>query len=303
MTRLAVLADIHGNLPALEAVIADMQGEDVDQVVVAGDLINGGPFSRQVLERVFDLGWVAIRGNHEHYLLEHASRVNGAGTGRKQLCCTTLLQEQLGQAWIDRIAVMPDELGLRFADAPPLRVVHGAPGDPFRSVTRLSDDEEARATLDGVREGCVVSGHCHIPFLRRLADWTIINPGPVGTPMDGIPDACYALLEGNEAGWQVEHRRVPVDLAPLYAEFERQGFVERCGVEGYLIIEQFRQARTLFSPFRRWMQARHPGEPETMARAREFLASGQLWHFISPPYQVNRHLLQAPSHEHAALVE
>ena len=292
MTRLAVLADIHGNLPALEAVIADMAHETIDQVIVAGDLINGGPFSREVLETVFDRGWPAIRGNHEMYLLEHGRPACGAGARRTLFCSVALLQEQLGERWCARIAVMPDELTLRFADAPPLRVLHGSPGNPFRSVTRLTSDAEVSEMLADVRERCVVSGHYHIPFLRQLEDMQIVNPGPVGTPMDGHRDACYALLEGDERGWRVEHRRVAVDYTALFTEFERQEFVQRCGVEGFLIVEQFRQARTLFSPFRRWLAAVRPGEEATLALAREFLAGGQLWHYISPRHQVNRHLLE-----------
>ena len=194
---------------------------------------------------------------------------------------------------------MPDELTLRFADAPPLRVLHGSPGNPFRAVTRLTSDAEVVGMLAGVTERCVVSGHYHIPFLRQLDDLQVINPGPVGTPMDGRRDACYALLDGDETGWRVEHRRVAVDYSALYEEFERQDFVKRCGVEGFLIVEQFRQSRTLFSPFRRWLAALHPGQEATMALAREFLASGELWHFMSPRYQVNRHLLEVPPSDRA----
>ena len=129
----------------------------------------------------------------------------------------TLLHEQLSNEWLQPIAVMPDELTLRFADAPPLR-----------------------ALLGGVAERSVVSGHYHLPFERQLADWQIINPGAVGAPMDGLRAASYALLEGDESGWHVEHRRVPVDFTPVFAEFERLDFVGRCGVTGLLIVEQFR---------------------------------------------------------------
>ena len=71
MTRLAVLADIHGNLPALQAVIDDMAQFAVDQVVVAGDSINWGPFSREVLEVIRERRWPVIRGNNELYLLDY----------------------------------------------------------------------------------------------------------------------------------------------------------------------------------------------------------------------------------------
>lgn len=290
MTRLAVLADIHGNQPALEAVMADMADEQLDQVIVAGDLINGGPFSLQVLETIFARGWVAIRGNHEHYLLEQGTAQQPAS--RRDWRALRLLQEQLGSDWRARIAVLPDELTLRFADAPPLRVLHGAPGDPFHALTRLSSAAEARALLAGVTERSVVCGHYHLSFERQLADWQVINPGTVGAPMDGLRDASYAILDGDAAGWRVEHRRVPVDFAPLFAEFERQDFVGRCGVEGLLLVEQFRLARPLFSPFRRWLAARHPGADATLALAQKFFASGQLWYYLRPEYRFNRHLLE-----------
>src|SRR5690242_4951955 len=71
MTRLAILSDIHGNLPALEAVIQDLDQFQVDHVIVAGDVINWGPFSAQVVERVVREGWAVIRGNNEFYLLDY----------------------------------------------------------------------------------------------------------------------------------------------------------------------------------------------------------------------------------------
>ncbi len=71
MTRLAILSDIHGNLPALEAVMADMAQFVVDHVIVAGDSINWGPFSREVVETVLLNNWAAVRGNNELYLLDY----------------------------------------------------------------------------------------------------------------------------------------------------------------------------------------------------------------------------------------
>lgn len=73
MTRLATLADIHGNLLALEVVLADLAQSEIDQVIVAGDVINWGPFSAPVMARVAAAGWARIRGNNEDYLLDYAT--------------------------------------------------------------------------------------------------------------------------------------------------------------------------------------------------------------------------------------
>ena len=96
MTRLAVLADIHGNLPALQAVIDDMKQFDVDHVVVAGDSVNWGPFSREVLELVFQRRWALIRGNNAFYALDY-------GTVRapdfwSSFSLPPILREQLGES-------------------------------------------------------------------------------------------------------------------------------------------------------------------------------------------------------------
>lgn len=292
MTRLAILADIHGNLPALEAVIADMQGEEFDQVVVAGDLINGGPFSRQVLERVFDLGWVAIRGNHEMLFLEHWAEGPGKKANRDSRWVLEMTAGQLGDHWRAQVAAMPDELTLRFADAPPLRILHGSAGNPFRTINRHTDEAEACTLLSGVREKSVVTAHCHLHFERRLVGRQVLNPGSVGAPLDGRQDASYALLEGDEAGWRGDFRRVAVDLAPLFAEFESLQFAQRCGPAGILVVEQFRLARPLMSTFRRWHSERYPETEETIELAREFVAGGQYWNHLPPEYQLNRHLLE-----------
>ncbi len=290
MTRLALLADIHGNLPALEAVIADMEGEDLDQVIVAGDLINGGPFSKEAMETVFEHGWPVIRGNHEMRFLEHLAADRGKNRNHDAECMLELTAEQLGNAWQAQIAVMPDELTLRFADAPPLRILHGSAGNPFRTINRRTDESEARSLLAGVTEASVVTAHCHLHFERHLAGWQVINPGSVGAPLDGRQDASYALLEGDESGWHTEFRRVPVDLAPLFAEFERQEFEARCGVGGFLLVEQFRLARPLVSTYRCWKKEHYSGAAETTELAREFLVSGQLWDCLPPEYQLNPHV-------------
>src|ERR1700720_3129900 len=100
MTRLAILADIHGNLPALEAVIADLARFAVDQVVVAGDVINWGPFSAQVTARIVEAGWAVIRGNNEFYLLDYQTpRAPAAWNDREQWPLLPWLRQQLAGRW------------------------------------------------------------------------------------------------------------------------------------------------------------------------------------------------------------
>ncbi len=284
MTRLAILSDIHGNLPALEAVIADLEPFQPDHVVVAGDLINAGPFSPQVMQRVQDLGWAAIRGNHEYYLLEYPAR-------RREWVTLPYLYEQLAGRWYNTIAALPDELTLRYPDGPPIRVIHGLPGNPWDALHRLSTPEDVDTLLAGVEESTVICGHYHLSFEKRVNGWQVLNPGSLGVPMDGSQDANYLILDSTGEGWQPTFRRVPVDYAPLFEEFERQRFVENCGFIGYLIVQQFVHARTVINAFYLWRAEHCPDEPESIALVDEFLDSGQMWRYTTAPYRYNRHLI------------
>src|SRR5690606_7546816 len=112
----------------------------------------------------------------------------------------------------------------------------------------------------------------------------------VGLPMDGLSDASYLILDSTGEGWQPTFRRVPVDLEPLYAEFERQGYVEKCGVIGYLIVQQFKTARTVIVAYEHGRKKTHPGVESSIELVDEFLASGKLWANLPAAYQYNGHL-------------
>ena len=286
MTRIALLADIHGNLPALEAVLARIETQAVDQVVIAGDLINWGPFSIEVLQRVSGHGWAIIRGNNEYYLLEHGTPRMPAYWRDYELL--PWLNGPLQGHWRRTIACWPDQLSLRFADAPPLRVVHGAPGDPWCSLHPLLSEAEVAARLEGVAETTVVAAHSHLPLDRRAGRWQLINPGTVGVPLGGEPGfAHYALLDGSEAGWHVRQQCVAYDPAPLFAEFARQRFVENYGVSAQLVVEEFRTAYMQLHPFNRWRIACCPDAPLNAATLARFRAA-DIWHYTPPEYHSGR---------------
>ena len=275
MIRLALLSDIHGNLPALEAVIADLETQEVDHVVVAGDLISVGPDSVAVLEQVRSLGWTAIRGNHEFYLLNH-------GTPREpdhweaEYAMPRWLAATIPTAWRRWLAVLPDALTLHYPDAPPLAVVHGYPADPWHGITPVTPDDEAAEGLVPLTESDVVVGHTHLGFDRLICGperaWHVVNPGSVGLPLDADPRAAYAILEGTAGGWNATLRRVDYDRERLWQRFAEIHYVDQCGATGAVFIEEIRQARMMLIPFIEWRRAHYPGHRETLAMAEEFLA-------------------------------
>ena len=284
MTRLAVLADIHGNLPALQAVIDDMNQFDVDHVVVAGDSVNWGPFSREVLELGFQRRWALIRGNNAFYALDY-------GTVRapdywSSFSLPQVLRHQLGESWLNAISCLPDTLSLRFVDAPPLRVFHGVPDNPWQAIFPCSTLDEVADWLGSVNEGTVICAHSHIPMERHINRWHIFNPGSVGVPLDGDFSASYMILDGHTKGWELAaYRRVPFDYDPLYREFDRQNFVLRGGVTASLVVEEFRTASLQVHPYIHW-KLRHFGDrPDNRDLLREFLELEDVGEYMPAPYR------------------
>lgn len=284
MTRLAVLSDIHGNLPALEAVMNDMAIYNVDHVVVAGDSINWGLFSRQVMEIITAQNWATIRGNNEFYLLDY--NTPRAPKHWSSFTLPPLIHKQLGELWLNKIACLPDSLSLRFRDAPPLRVVHGIPDNPWQAISPQTPIEDIRLWLKDVPETTIIGAHSHIAMERYVDRWQIFNPGSVGVPLDGDFTASYMILEGHSDGWVLqEHRRIPFDYAPLFAEFERQRFIEQCGVTEWLVVEEFRTARLQVYPFAMWSQSNYPDQSPTDAMRDEFLQLEDVSDYIPADYR------------------
>lgn len=284
MTRLAVLADIHGNLPALEAVIKDMAQFEVDHAVVAGDSVNCGPFSREVLEVVSQRNWAVIRGNNAFYALDH-------GTARQPAHWSTftlppVLREQLGANWIQAIASMPDTLSLRFPDAAPLRVFHGLPNNPWVAITPRSTVSEVQSWLDATPEETIICAHSHIAMERHIGRWHIFNPGSVGIPLDGERSASYLVIEGDHQGWAlIAHRRVSFERASLFDTFDKQRFVQRCGVTAMLLKQEFQTARMRLWPFIQWKKRHCPDQPDSLALLDQFMRLDDLRQYMPPEYR------------------
>jgi predicted phosphodiesterase len=284
MTRLAVLADIHGNLPALEAVIDDMKSYAPDHVVVAGDIVNWGPFSAEVTEIVTTQRWTLIRGNNAFYLMD-------AAPPRKPetwVSYTMLgwLKRQLTD-WQYIIAGWPDDVVIRVPDAPDIHMFHGLPGNPWQGICSAPyhTDEQVRELLADAKAHTVICGHTHFALNRHVDNLHIINPGSVGVPLDGKPGASYMILDGDWDGWRVSvHRRVPFDLSPVFERFEDMGFVEECGPTALLVLEEFRQYGALMGGFAHWHQDHYPGQPQTFDHAREY-AAGDPRPYLPEPYR------------------
>ena len=287
LTKLAILSDIHGNLPALQAVMADLRKFDVNHVIVAGDVINFGPFSNQTARIVIENNWPVIRGNNEFFLVDYGTpRAPAEWSDPLQFAPIAWLNRQFDLELKKKIATWPDALNLRFSDAPPVHVFHGTPHDPWDSIYWTLTDEEIENLLSGVEASFVVCGHTHLPMDRQTGKWRVFNPGSVGVPLDGIFSASYMILDGNAEGWKPTFRRIPFDYEAVFREFEASGYNQDAGPIGRLTVEMYRRARPMLG-FLRWHEKHRPGSPLTFELVEEFLAHANWWEFAHSAYLIN----------------
>ncbi len=212
--HIAVLSDLHGNLEALNAILADMAAQGpFDQIVVAGDLAWSGPWPAEVVDRVVALGAAVIQGNTDAFFAHAAEDVPpGKDEGR----FAAQLAWQLAQLGAERAAWLAGlPFSHRIAPAPghDLLVVHANPTDLERPITpnfTAADLDELLLGQDGAEPDweALAFGHVHVPFVRRWRDRLLVNVASAGLPMDGDQRAAYAIFTWDGMRWRVEHRRV-----------------------------------------------------------------------------------------------
>jgi putative phosphoesterase len=202
--RLLVIADIHGNWPALQAI-----HEEADAVLCLGDIVSYGPFPRECVAWVRERAGYVVRGNHDTAL---ASRVDPKAAGFKQELARATLEQHRGllsRADVTWLKGLPSELRFRF-DEYSFYAVHASPRDHLFSyrLTPDLDDGAFKKEVEGVRADIMLLGHTHLPMIRGAWTKVVLNPGSVGQPLDGDPRASYAVIQNGMA----EIRRVEYDI-------------------------------------------------------------------------------------------
>ena len=179
--RVAALYDIHGNLPALEAVLAEVEREGVDAIVVGGDIAAGPPQPREVVELLRSLpNAQCIRGNADRLFADEYTGDDGLAW----------LLERLDDEQAKWLAGLPFSVVLDDT-----LYVHSNPKDDTTMVTELTTDEKLAGLLEGVEQRRVVAGHTHMQLERRVGETLFVNAGSVGWPYEGTPGSYWAILD------------------------------------------------------------------------------------------------------------
>jgi len=215
--RVAVLNDIHGNLPALDAVLAEVDTAGVDAIVVGGDLV-WGPMPGETLDRLVALGDRArfVMGNADRDVVEAFD----GGAPEHQLV-SAYCAGRISRAHRDFLAGLPPPVVLDVDGLGRSLFCHGSPRSDTERITTATPDARLRRILDGVGESLVVCGHTHRQFDRRIDGWRVVNAGAVGLPYEGRAGAFWALL-----GPEVELRCTDYDVGVALDAFRAGGMPE-----------------------------------------------------------------------------
>ncbi|CAG7650600.1 metallophosphoesterase family protein [Paenibacillus allorhizosphaerae] len=233
MDNIAIISDIHGNIPALEAVASDIRNRGIRRIICLGDLVGKGPQPAEAVERIRELCEMTVLGNWD------------LGIGRPQVLEAGKWQlQQLSASRLNYLAQLPFCAELTMSGRR-IRLVHASAKSVYHRVHREANKEEQLAMfanteltgdfdgISGLAPDVVGYGDIHVPFVHTLESkerqgLMLFNTGSVGAPYDGLAQASYAILEGiaNEtrpAPFSVRLVRVPYDVERVIAIAERAG--------------------------------------------------------------------------------
>jgi putative phosphoesterase len=204
--RVAAISDIHGNLPALEAVLAEIDAEGVDEIVVAGDTAHG-PWPAEVVDLLVERGARCVRGNADRETIERSDRYGPLAAWSA---------DRLGESRLSVLRAWPLTVELSVDGLGSVLVCHSTPESEDPIYTRITPDTEVAELFASVDADVVVCGHTHMQYDRTLASGLrVVNAGSVGMPYEGAAGAYWALL-----GPEVEFRRTPYDVEGTVAAIE-----------------------------------------------------------------------------------
>lgn len=257
--KFALLSDIHGNLPALQAVAADIAAWQPDVTVVCGDVVNRGPCPAGCWAFIQGQpGWQVILGNHEEYVLAYTR----PGSAVVQPSFWTY-QQLNGQ--VAALAALPERLTFAAPDGSEMDVFHASARGTQDGIYETAPAGEIRQQI-GRAPALVAVGHTHLPFIRQVEETLVVNCGSAGAPCDDDRRASYAQIEWRAGQWRAKIARVAYDLAQTDRDFQQSGFLA-LGPMADLIYHEWRVAHQVVIPWLRQEKPRVLAGEVTMAES------------------------------------
>lgn len=256
--KVAVLSDIHGNMPALQAVMAHVDAWSPDMVIVGGDIVNRGPLSGACLEvllrRRDSLGWHLLRGNHEDFVLDCSDpNKPHAGPGYEM---TRFAHFALGQVYanVDELRLLPDVFERAGPNGDLLRIVHASMRSNRDGIYPQTTNDEIRRQI-APAPAIFVTCHTHRPLMRQVDNTLVVNIGSVGSSFDEDRRAGYGQFSWRAGCWTAKIVRIDYDYGQIEADYVTSGFLEEGGPLAQLMLVELRKARGLIH---RWASQYEP---------------------------------------------
>jgi putative phosphoesterase len=213
--RVAVLADVHGNAVALEAVIAELEREHPDAIVHCGDL-TWGPLPAATVDLLAPLDVLYVSGNAERFVTELPAKL--ADSTVELTARERWMADNHDQRLRALVASFPATVELEVEGLGAVLFTHGSPRSDEELITVETPEARLADATAGVTAAVVVTAHTHVSYVRNALGRTFLNPGSVGMPYEGAPGAYWALL-----GPGIEHRRTDYDLDETERRYGESG--------------------------------------------------------------------------------
>jgi predicted phosphodiesterase len=230
MTRIAALSDVHGNVAALEAVLADVAREKPDRIVVAGDLVLNGPEPAAVVDALRDAvaaGTAVIAGNTDVAVadFDYAAAFPWMTDGVSDAIAAAAewAHDALGDERVEWLRALPSERRLRTDDDTLVLVCHASPGSQTSGFDQNLDPSVTIERLARTDARVIICGHTHLPEVRDLGFKVIVNTGSAGYVFDGDPTASWALIDIDDGDVRAEIRRTEFDTLAVANAISARG--------------------------------------------------------------------------------
>ena len=206
--RVAILADVHGNLPACEAVLQDISRNGADVIVAAGDLALRGAHPRETVELLADRCQSMLMGNTDCYIA--GNYLGGAYREREHWKRDLLAwtRDQLGPEWTRKLGELPFSVRFSPRRGQDLYVCHANPRNLEESVDPTLDEASLRRFFAHLDAAACAFGHLHFPYRRRFGRMLLADVASAGIPRDGDVRPAYGIFSWTPRGWRVQIRRV-----------------------------------------------------------------------------------------------
>ena len=219
--RIALISDIHGNYISLEAVLAQIKRDRVDQIICLGDVADFGPQPLEVIARLRDLGCPCIMGNHE-FLLLNSDFPKDEATLAPEREMSKWCAEQLSEDDLEYLRTFQPGIEIPLGSHNTLLCFHGSPRSNNEHILSTTPAQKLEEMISGHKGTVLAGGHTHTQMLRQHMGRLIVNVGSVGSPVEQfpvppsgprfLPWGEYSIVSWTDGALGVELRRVPIDL-------------------------------------------------------------------------------------------